>query len=360
MSVFKSAVLLEPIDVAMFRDGRPFDAGNDGNARTNPTPSPSTIAASVVAAFGTGVGRVSGPLLASWDDGTVDLRLPTPRDLVRPERVNGHHQIAQRLRWNDGQVVSDLGSQEDHRRASVAVPTNDVGGDPVGGFISAAGLSSYLAGDAGPALGEAGSQRIDSERPARERRGFVTQPERHTGLALADEDAPDRTGFFYVAEFLRLHHQNRRVGYVALTELEPDSVPLSTVVALGGESRRAAVSIRPIADLKLPPPPEVTSPQTLMYLANPAVYKHGWRPPLDLSVGLNAAVVGGPDCIAYGRVGAWNSARAVSPGSLYLLEHKSVERAQMYVQERHGDCIEQANDDLRRRGFGLTLFGVLT
>lgn len=359
MSPFKSAIFLEPIDVCMFRDGRPFDAGNDGYARTNLMPSPSTIAASVVAAFGEGVGRVAGPLLASWDDETVDVRMPTPRDLVRPEPVNRRPQIAERLRWNSSLLSSDLLGPQDHRRAGVAVPTNEVGGDPVGGFVGSGELGAYLSGNERPALGQVGSQRIDAEYSPRDRLDFVTQPERHTGLALPDEATPDRSGFFYVAEFLRLRHQHRRVGYVALTELEPNASALSDVVPLGGEGRRAAVSIRPIAELNLPAPPVVTTPHTLMYVATPAVYQHGWRPPLDLSVRLKAAAVGGPDCIAYGRVGAWKSARAVSPGSLYLLEHKSVERAQEYVHRFHNDCINQATDDLRRRGFGLTLFGVL-
>jgi CRISPR-associated protein Cmr3 len=336
-------VLFEPIDVLQFRDGRPFDAGADALARSMAMPTPSTIAGAVVSAFGSKVRRIRGPVAATWSSPEdVTGYVPAPNDLVLDPR--GGNQTFTRLSW-------------DRVATTPSVRGNDVcrgpegTGDPaVGRMISVGALTEYLAGSATKAIRELAP---GAKAP------FQVRHELRTGVAIGD--STDRTGFLYSGQFVRTHPgpgSHTHAGYAAL--LRSDSAVARRTVRLGGEAGQVEVTACLPHALKLPPVPTVApNAFLLVYLATPAIFAGGWRPPLRPEIELIGACLTGPDAIASGSSGRWSVGAAVPAGAVYLLRFMSEDWALEFAARAHGRCLAQAHDDLARKGFGLCFTGGL-
>jgi hypothetical protein len=118
----------------------------------------------------------------------------------------------------------------------------------------------------------------------------------------------------------------------------------------------------------------------LLYVATPALWRDGWRPPLPPEATLVAAAVGSPLPVATAspkrgffrtRTLRW----AVPPGSVYLLHFPDEETAAAVASSWHGRALAPSADwihthegdhpptdapPLHTAGFGVVLTGVWT
>jgi CRISPR-associated protein Cmr3 len=281
-------------------------------------------------------------LLARLDgEGGVGLSFRSPSDLVEDAAAG----TVERLRVGNnatGRVRTDL--------AGVAeFPTGQ--GERLDCWLDADQLHRYLDGGAEEVCAE-----LTEERPQPQ---LVT--ERRVGLART----PDRTvapGFLYAAEFWRPAVDG--IGFAC--RVEPGGGPTGLarpVVRLGGEGRHAQVRLHEPDVVSLPlPPGEFEDGRLLLYLATPAIFPDGWRPPVEPRF-LVAACVEGPEAVvgfdgsdADGRPTGWALRWAVSAGSVYYLRFPPGE-AERFTEHVHGRCLEQATPRLRTAGFGMCLVG---
>lgn len=363
---------LEPLDVLMFRDSRPFTGGESHRARSVFPPSPLTFQGAIrsvllkealsqegkefaeyrdslvngggdetiqriCAELGTGKdpGRLmfTGPFLSRDGEG---LLFPVPRDLIacpdgklRGRRVSTGQELGGSFsepfvpgtRGNQ-QKVSILGGQEGGRL-------------PAGAWLSAGDLVSYLRGEV-----------VDERDPA-----AIFHRELRAGIALDRDRRTVAMGMLYVAEYIRLQGD---MGFLCEVTIDgEDGVggdllsPLRTpgVLQLGGEGRACryqAVAEDPLEVVRSVWTAEVLSTAfsgrlLKLYLATPAIFRNGWLPDfinpatLEGTVGtcgqvrlkLVAGAVGKPLSI-----GGWDLAqgqpkplvRAVPPGSVYFFQ----------------------------------------
>ncbi|HEX5493324.1 MAG TPA: type III-B CRISPR module-associated Cmr3 family protein [Mycobacteriales bacterium] len=363
-------VVLQPLDVLTFRDGRPFSAGLTALARST-FPRPTSTGGAIKALFGAEPARIHGPLLADVGPPAA-LLLPAPADIV-VDRVSG---AARRLHPDDlpehdpgvAGLVCDLdGVDSVNGPGRLRLPHGS--GEPAQAFLDTDALGRYLAGDPADALDtlSGGGAATAPERLVSERRvGLARHARSHTAGRTA---VP---GFLYLAEFLRFPPAGEdRIGFACRVEFD-DRVPAprTDVVRFGGEGRQARVTVwssdedrsgepggqgGPGEPLSLPdPPPDVSDGRVLLYLASPAVFTGGWMPPLDSGARLVAACVTGPEPVASQ---AFRLRWAVAAGSVYFLQFTTGPAASRFVETYHNTCLPQAHERLRTVGFGLCLTG---
>lgn len=345
-------VVLRPMDVVEFRDGRPFTARLTSSARTT-MPRPTSTAGAIGAAFGREPATIEGPVLVRSVGGTSTLLLTCPGDVVfdheqplllaRPQTAGPAP--------SGGTVTTDLGSRDDLPH-DWRLPSGEKGeAKPV--LLDADQMGLYLSADPSLLDHAESSHRLTE----------VLRTERRVGLARAGRAA--RVGFLYAAEFLRFDDNDARYGFacrVTFTD-EQDSPAAARVVRLGGEARQAEVSVLAADDRAapaLPPAPDAfPGGRLLLYLATPAIFANGWLPD-DLGGGrVVSAVVGRPEVAASwlrGERSAEPVRWAAPAGSVYFLQFGTDLDAEGFAKH-HGTCLRQSDDRLRTAGFGMCLIG---
>ncbi|GBD21230.1 hypothetical protein HRbin28_01679 [bacterium HR28] len=353
-----TTLFLEPLDVWLFRDGRPFTAGQQFRAASRFPPSPLAVqgalrayhllthtrvppwnAPAVAGAIGGpddwGPLRMIGPLLArQLGDGTLEVLLPPPADAVA--RGDGLQRLPP--------------PQEPPRWLRVPAPTRAL--FPLW------------------ELTEASSEKTSSrlwlrlvDFPAYSRRETVAgvsqdelwDEEVRIGIAQDSNRRTTREGLYYEARYVRLYPG---VGLVvSFTGLDwPET---EGVLALGGERRSARFLAVP--EFALPTPPDPLPERFTLFFLTPAVFERGWLPAdwsafFEGSVELVAAaldraeVIGGFDLAR----GAERPARhAVPAGSVYYF------RAHGTVRLRRDGNLPwvTVSDWGREIGFGTVLIG---
>ena len=282
-------IFVEPVDVLLFRDGRPFTAGEDHRARSMfpPTPftmqgmlrskilfesgvsptdyagdSPSPTAQRLRELIGTprksyGKLRLRGPFVArKGDDDSLTRYFPMPADVleIADEQEKSH------------KTYTFLKPLVGHPFRSNAPPGvellwPDAGGavKETYGWLAESEFRKYLAGQTDFHVTE-------------EVELLVREP--RFGIALDPSTRRPREGLLYQMEFLRL---KEGTGFL----LEVDGVPPfqaeSGFVQLGGEARVARYRILPSP---LPPLP-LSNPLPTRFkvvLLTPAWFSGGWQP----------------------------------------------------------------------------------
>ena len=320
-------LFLEAVDVWLFRDGRPFDAGQDHSAASRFPPYPTVIqgairshhlvlhqvnvrdAQAVAAAVGSGLDlgerRVRGPLLACRQGDSFVRLFPSPADAFHEEgrlrartaRPRPPHVIVSipetalpQLFWSEGEAQKAAGG---------------------GAWLTEEALRQYLQGEAVMAI------------PS----GNLFETESRMGIAVDSTRRTVREGALYDLQVVRPRH-----GVGVWAELTGfDEWPDAGILRIGGEGRGAHFSV-----LKAPLawPGEGVSdlpPRFKVYFATPTWFEHGWQPTdwgrfFQGQVSLQAAAihrdesVGGFDWAApAAEVGAHRPARRFVPaGSVYL------------------------------------------
>jgi hypothetical protein len=224
--------------------------------------------------------------------------------------------------------------------------------DPLRGWLPGSKLASYLAGDLPSASGTPRARLAVEEEP------LAAEP--RVGLAR-DDRRQVRTGYLYQTAHLR---PEENWGFLAQCVFDDDGeYPLGGPVPLGGRGRLADAEPALRAAWPAHPDGEVGR-RVLVYLATPALWRTGWRIPLEPDVQLVAAATGEPEPVAMVTPGAgWENSRvlrwAVPAGSVYLLDFGSDERGAAWARKVHGTACAGPDDDdrLRTAGFGVVLTG---
>lgn len=341
-----------PLDTIMVRDGRPFDAGATGTARSV-APLPSTLGGAVRTAVGRDI-HLPGP--GGLDDGhlvgpVVDTALgpmfPVPADVVRDDRIL--RRLAMRPRRTGS--ASDL---DDRLRLDHA-PVGD--GDPLREWISGGDLAAWLRADARAAPGE----QVDIS----VHRDPAWVPENRLGLArrwrgpLAGTASP---GMLYAMTQLRPREGTRLLVGCA----DADRVAVrEEVVPLGGRGRLAHVDVLD-GPTPLPDPPDgFPGGRLVVYLATPALVDlTTWQAPSGAR--LCAVLTGGPEPVATAspRAGFAESRSlvwAVPAGSVLYLQFDGADGAAAaahWSKAHHGRLLPgQLDVRMVSAGFGTCLTG---
>ena len=332
---------LRPNSAIVVRDGRAFDPGVSGES-SSVFPRPSTFAGAVAAVYGDFVSCV-GPFPCRIAKGSVQLRLPAPRDVF----VDRDKQVRAKLLF-DAQGSTDLDDVE-----ALLVGRGEV----MTGWVSAQTIASYLSGD--PKIKYA-----DVPCFSRERRVGLW---REDGRTASDS-------YLYTAENLVF---NDDYSLVALLKSSAELPPGDQVTRFGGEARTASVQVlAPALAAQLcdtiVPAVEPVDGKVLVYLATPGVFPHGWRlPTLSQGAKIVAASVSGPESIATivigdaGRDGRTRNERrlvhAVAAGSVYYVQFEDNEQARIWSSKAHGKALTIDGDPTFNRlstaGFNVVLTG---
>lgn len=264
-------LFIEPLDVWLFRDGRPFDAMSDHRAESVFPPYPTvmqgvirshqlalqnvelTDRTAVKAAVGDDTDyktlRLRGPVLARREHkGSITRLFPVPADaIVR----NGMARSLAPQKPPAG-LVSNLPTE-----LALWPKGEPQKGDAVG-WLDAAGLDLCLTNQDAPVI-------LAQTLFSRE-----TRP----GIGLEDSRRTTREGALYEVEFIRPH---TNVGlWVELTGDEYGDWPADGMLRIGGESRGAVYT--QFDGEGWPAPPESLPERFKIYLATPAYFEEGWRP----------------------------------------------------------------------------------
>ncbi len=261
-------LFLRPLDVWMFRDGRPFDAGSANRAESLFPPYPSVIQGAfrthrllargvnlkdkteVEKAVGKadefGSLRLRGPYLARWDGKTLTRYFPQPADAIANEL---------------DLTPAKLGKPNDTLKTSSPFPwlfgLNQPTGKPKEPlWVDENSLKEYFAGKSVKGV------------PA----SCLFLREDRVGIGMNEKRVVDE-GMLYEAEFIR-----PREGVGLLVEIEGDyeaDWKTGGVLLLGGEGRQAIVEAVNAAPLPKPP---ASASGFKMYFATPAYFELGWIP----------------------------------------------------------------------------------
>jgi CRISPR-associated protein Cmr3 len=320
-------LFLEAVDVWMFRDGRPFDAGQDHSAASRFPPYPTVVqgavrshhlvqtgvnltddravAAAVGVGFDLGLRRVRGPLLARRQGDAYERLFPAPADAFdqegrmkarsprpRPDgvTVNIPATVLPQLFWSEGEAQKGEGG---------------------GAWLTERALLDYLAGKAVRGLSSA----------------CLFEMEPRMGIGVDSTRRTAREGALYDLQVVR-----PRPGVGLWVEASGfEGWPDSGLMRIGGEGRGAQFSTLRTR-LAWPGLAGADLPRAFkVYFATPTWFEHGWRPTdwgrfFEGQVSLQAAAihryesVGGFDWAAQAtEAGAHRPARRFVPaGSVYL------------------------------------------
>ena len=289
---------LSPRDTLLVRDGRSFEAagGRAGAEQAQGlAPWPSTVAGALGSAFSGAAGShveptaMRGPLFAHQDAlGRWNPYFATPADVVLTARQQQlPRPTANRLALlntdpGEPSMLTDLHDSPQ----SLLVSGTDEHVAPAGGWLAADAMTDYLAGQPDRGFPLAPRWQKATENPL--------VPESRIGLAR--EGAVAREGYLYAATHLRL-----RQGWAFLVQCvdSADTCELTPrgPVPFGGKARLADVAAVEGADWPSPPQ-SFPEGRVLLYVATPALWPGGWRPPLPPDVDIVAASVGEPIPVA--------------------------------------------------------------
>jgi len=414
---------LEPLDVLLFRDSRPFAGGESHRARSLFPPNPLTFQGAIRALLlsrelaGNGLsfadyrrflrskalGREEDianlknleTIVSRWGDATSfgSLRLRGPFIAKRgPEGLEVFFPLPL-----DVFLLADVSAKE--REPALLAPLEHTWKEPpsfngpwipslmplwtlkeveeaTGYWLTIEGMKGYL-------LGEDGQRWLSEGRT-------IYSREPRFGIKIQRGTRTVEQGMLYMAEFIRL---KRRAGFLLELGAEQGEDLLrplgdSGLLALGGEGRAARyerLSENPLREVKenLKERLKANSegkPLLKLYLAMPAVFRNGWKPDFlnrdlcgtvnGVEIRLIAAAVGKPL-----HLGGWDLAlgrpkplrRAVPPGSVYYFQIEngdadSLEKAVdafHFTTELQGSATDGSLRELANIGFGLTLVGAV-
>lgn len=396
---------LEPLDVLMFRDSRPFAGGETHRARSIFPPSPLTFQGAlrtkllahmlsqhnltlsdfarflraeqkpseslegIVSVLGDanhfGKFRMTGPFVArkGSQDPEPELFFPIPFDLLGVEAG-----VVSLSPLSETAPVKWDAEWKEALKPLWPGPGQAKLQELSGFWLTSQGLQKYLQGE------------TNGVHPVAAADVYVR--EQRVGIQLQRGRRAVVTGMLYTADFIRLQKDH---GFVVKVELEGDDMHLDPLrepglLSLGGEGRACMYE-----ELKCDPLERLQAAKDhdrqaafKLYLATPAIFQQGWLPDFldpntlqgsieSLEVQLVAAAVGKP-----WPIGGWDLAHnkpkdlyyAVPPGSVYFFEVKNGDAFKVaelfHGKTRLQELGNRGNSwltELAHVGFGLTFVG---
>ena len=347
-------IFLEPEDVWLFRDGKPFDAGSDHRARSLFPPYPTAIQGAIRShqlilenvnlsdkkaieqkvgtATDYGKLKMRGAFLARMKEANLTRYFPVPADAL-PISENKVKSIPPTATI-DGQITS-LG-EEPHLFMPLAF---NPGKRKYGTWLSETALKKCLNGEP--------VQPVDSD--------ALFLRESRFGIQIKDNLARiTEEGRLYQAEFIR---PCERVGlYVEFSGYTP--WPDSGLLRLGGEGH--AARYRKVKPPDWPVLPTPLPERFKVYFATPAYFSQGWKPIswlryFDQEVTLEAIAMTGYDTIG-GYDWANNQQRTahrfVPGGSVYYFSNPKGANLQPNLTQNAITETFEDHDEIAKIGFG--------
>jgi CRISPR-associated protein Cmr3 len=348
-------LFIEPVDVWLFRNNKPFDAGSDHWATSLFPPSPQVIAGvlrshhlvvngidlrrpdpqTIRALVGTAehppqTFSLRGPALARREEIGIVRYYPLPADAIPVERDDGqsYYQAQQPGRYTDGPCVNlPAGLELLWRRP---YEQRKVKGAEGGLWLAEADLLAYL------------QQGRVSSAKVKQGKDFYAVEDR-LGIQLDDATRTTETGRMYEIGFIRLEKDTGLM--VEVTGLEGlDRWPERGVIGIGGESRAGRFC-------RLPDDVNVWPAQTpgnlsrfKIYFVTPTCFEQGWKlldwgewfkePPRLVGAALpRPLLLGGYDVVQNQSKPA---RRYVSAGAVYFFEGNPALKEDVSVISNYG------------------------
>lgn len=336
-------LFIAPMDVWLFRDGKPFDAESDHRATSLFPPYPSVMQgvirsqhlvenkvnlndrAQIEEWVGTtdkyGDLRLRGPFIAKWENEQLTRYFPVPADMA----AQGDKFVPLEMREPDASELLTNAPTEKLLYSRVE-PTKKSPGQ----WLTQETLREALKGEAVCA--------VQSHK--------LFERESRFGIGREDNTRTTREGALYEAEFIR---PCKNVGlYVEVSGYE--GWQNNGVMRIGGEGRGATYEIITKPELALPKLEGALPAKFKVYFATPTYFKNGWLPAswgkfFDGDVRLVAAAVN-----RYESIGGFDWAnqshkpaqRYVPAGSVYYLESDGTAKLQDHVLEMNAIADEGA------------------
>lgn len=267
-------LFISPVDVWLFRNGRPFTAGSDHRAVTLFPPYPSVIQGvirshqlilekvdlndrkAISEAVGTGEDyknlRLRGPILAKWENEKLTRYFPVPADLVAQEKqfvpLKLHKPDQERL------ITSAL---TQYLLYSPTEPTKQLPGQ----WLTEEDLRKALSNQPVGAV----------------KAGELFERESRFGIGRDDQTRTTREHALYEVEMIRAHPN---VGLYVEVE-GYDGWPSRGLLRMGGEGRGASyilLNAAPLLPLKQSFPDGKLPPRFKVYFVTPTYFRRGWLP----------------------------------------------------------------------------------
>jgi len=378
-------IFIEPSDVLMFRDGKPFSGGDDHYARGIFPPSPSTFYGSIRSRIlsetfpqyeSVKEGRIPDPvareigtpstygslaitnfLLAQKTHKEVLPLFPAPKDIVRIKRedkkeedelikgkdelllLSPHSDVSAKLRFNLSEPVLVPLWLKDERPL-----------EEVSGFLSTDIMTGYLIGEVPDAIISSESLYVREER---------------VGIKKDRIRRSAATGALYSVEYFRL---KEGVGF-CLDLNGVTSLPKEGLLRLGGDHRSAyyketTFSMPSVGTIKRK---VKENKRFKVMLLTPAIFNKGWLPDWvnketgkgqvnGLELQLVSAAVGKP--LSIGGFDLVKSTpkdmkRAVPSGSVYYFEHNEESAEEIF----NAFWLKSISSEKQKEGFGITIIG---
>lgn len=392
-------IFIEPLDVLLFRESKPFSGGEDHLARSVFPPPPSTLYAALrshllssnfgrMEAFKEGIdvpAHLTEEIGTPSRFGTLEIqRLLLARRKIGPDASQPAAQV-ELLYPMPGDVMELKGSAP--ARYVLLRPANglpmetnlphglqhlwfpkDLHLEASGGWLTEAGMQRYLEGNAhSDASFFLNDEVIAEDQVGKE---IFTREER-TGIARDRASRSVREGLLYSVEYVRL-----KQGVGLFTECSGTKLlPESGVINLGGDRRPAYYQAAIDSDLKLDKVKEQIAAcrRFKIFVITPALIEHGWCPKwIDhqtlegvlngISVKLVAAALGKPVGIGGFDIVKQHPKpihRFVPAGSVYFFELLEGD-ADKVMEAFHRKSISEDMPhfpETEKQGFGNSLIG---
>ena len=368
-------LFIEPNDILMFRDGRPFAGGDDHFARGIFPPSPATIYGALRShilsnhwsefdKFKNDQGQIPedvkteigmpnelGSLtlcqftLARKNGNGVEQMFPMPKDVVKEKGVeDGKPCILTPLNLSSSKTITDLPAGLSNMWNPTEKPM-----EAVSGFLSSKEMGNYLLG-AATSITEADK---------------LFQTEERTGIQKSRKTRSAETGRLYSVEYFRMSESSGFAVEVENTNL----LPPSGILRLGGDNRSARYAEESWTEIPVEPIKNkiAESRRFKLVLITPAIFKKGWLPDWltadtkqgqinGISVKLTGACVGKPIGIGgYDFVKNQPKVmkKAVPAGSVYYFELQRSDIDNLFKKV----WLKSISDERTQEGFGITLIG---
>jgi CRISPR-associated protein Cmr3 len=370
-------IFLEPHETLLFRNGRPFDAGEVGYAETVFPPTPETLQGVVrsmiatqyanvldksiaevfrdevfVNLFGNrdsyGRFRISNIALAKRNGDKIEALYPVPAHIVEDE--DGKFRLKPSAK---SKVLSNMPNKMQY-----LIPDQDreIKGkmEPVEGWLSLADLQTVL------------QPGTDISKLKIIKAGEIYDREPRVGIGMDSRRKVTEEGLLYSTQMLRM-----KAGYGFLITIyiakdqashEKDSQATQTIygplkksgwVTMGGEQRAARFQIL------LDSASDGRASGSLLYLATPAVLSQGWQPaqwttqttPIAAAISRYQLIGGWKlDTINSGRGDQKSLRRCVPAGSVYFFDQPVTQPSPL------GDH-QEGNNNPTYIGYGITMTG---
>ena len=387
-------LVLEPLDVLFFRDGRPFEQAS--HARSRSLPLPQTVAGAITTAllenggcnFSKLVGdvrkgasfsqalanqnrelewiasvRLRGPWLALRHRGKLHLLFAAPANVYYTDTTKELFA----LRPSTAALPGWKGTRSGKCGLRPLWWTGEEDLTPYPGLFTWELIRRYLHGEpvdldcllheyqACGLLRSPDALATIEELTARLRRRVLTGRDRRTGIGIDARSFSVKQGMIYSVEFLALlwepQEELQAVLYAEVDLPDGEWPEKLNVLHLGGEGRHVRVipqATRPCWDELCRKPGQGEKP--LLVLTTPGIFKQGWKPEcLDQLV--EAAAVSG-----YEAVSGWDLARGGPKPSRFAVPAGSV----YFLKEQPDPPPDVLSDDPldRQQGWGCFLQGV--